>query len=438
MKKIIMIMMSLVMIFSGTSVYAEESVDDIKVLNATHSYTPTNEKDEVIGETVYTLSAIKRDYDQKIDIPIREHSITLSSENVDLSNITAEMDPESDGGIGKKDITIRFISRSLREAKFEYNFSNNKVTTSFNQNAGILIKKDGKVIKRLPLSYSTPALTDEHDAPKFHTLSAWSGKTKYDYTTGEVYKISGTVDVYQTSAKLSYTYQSLGTFGVKQFMLDAPSNFTFSNGKTTYTAKYGNPKQKNTITLKCKASYLKALKKQLAYNYCKQDKYGNYGPSTVAVIFNDVALEYKNVAGKIYENGVSDNGQGCTIGGSMDPINLAHYATVKPQKTVSIKSYKKTRSTVTLKWKKSSDPISGYVIYRSKKKSSGYKKIKTVSSKTTSYKNTKLKRKTTYYYKIRPYRNITYTYTTKNKKKKTLSRRAYGNYSSAKKIKTSK
>lgn len=432
MKKMVMIMISFVLIFSGIPIYAEESSDDIKVSNATYSYTPTNEKDEVIGETVYTLSAIKRDYDQKIDIPIREHSITLSSENIDLSDITAEMDPESDGGVGKKDITIRFISRSLKEAKLEYNFSNNKVTTSLNQNAGILIKKDGKVVKRLPLSYSTPALTDEHDAPKFHTLSAWSGKSKYDYETGETYKISGMVDVYQTSAKLSYTYQSLGTFGVKQFMLDPQGDFTFSNGKTTYTAKYGNPKQKNTITLKCKSSYLKYLKKQLRYDFCKS------GISTEAVIFNDVSLEYKNVAGKIYENGILDNGQGCTIGGSMDPINLAHYATVKPQKTVPIKSYKKTRSTITLKWKKTSDPISGYVIYRSKKKSSGYKKIKTVSSKTTSYKNTKLKRKTTYYYKIRPYRNVTYTYTTKNKKKKTLSRKAYGNYSSAKKIKTSK
>lgn len=432
MKKMVMIMISFVLIFSGIPIYAEESSDDIKVSNATYSYTPTNEKDEVIGETVYTLSAIKRDYDQKIDIPIREHSITLSSENIDLSDITAEMDPESDGGVGKKDITIRFISRSLKEAKLEYNFSNNKVTTSLNQNAGILIKKDGKVVKRLPLSYSTPALTDEHDAPKFHTLSAWSGKSKYDYETGETYKISGMVDVYQTSAKLSYTYQSLGTFGVKQFMLDPQGDFTFSNGKTTYTAKYGNPKQKNTITLKCKSSYLKYLKKQLSYDFCKS------GISTEAVIFNDVSLEYKNVAGKIYENGISDNGQGCTIGGSMDPINLAHYATVKPQKTVPIKSYKKTRSTITLKWKKTSDPISGYMIYRSKKKSSGYKKIKTVSSKTTSYKNTKLKRKTTYYYKIRPYRNVTYTYTTKNKKKKTLSRKAYGNYSSAKKIKTSK
>lgn len=437
MKRIVVFLMSLMLLFATVPVYAqmEDNDDEIKVecnKLSDHDvpYTTTDENGKEI--TVYTISAVTRGYDQKIHLPVSRY-FTLTSQKTDLSEITAEMDTVSDHGQGKKDIRLKINSKSVNRAEIEANFSSQTVTTQLNANAKILIKnKDGVTIKEIALSYSTPALTDEHDAPQFHTLSAWSGKSKYDYETGETYKISGMVDVYQTSAKLSYTYQSLGTFGVKQFMLDSPSNFTFSNGKTTYTAKYGNPKQKNTITLKCKSSYLKYLKKQLSYDFCK------YGISTEAVIFNDVSLEYKNVAGKIYENGISDNGQGCTIGGSMDPINLAHYATVKPQKTVPIKSYKKTRSTITLKWKKTSDPISGYMIYRSKKKSSGYKKIKTVSSKTTSYKNTKLKRKTTYYYKIRPYRNVTYTYTTKNKKKKTLSRKAYGNYSSAKKIKTSK
>ena len=68
----------------------------------------------------------------------------------------------------------------------------------------------------------------------------------------------------------------------------------------------------------------------------------------------------------------------------MDPIYLGFYATVKPAGKVKITSYKKTKRTIKLKWKKLSTPVSGYMIYRSTRKSSGYKKIKTVSSKTRS------------------------------------------------------
>ena len=65
----------------------------------------------------------------------------------------------------------------------------------------------------------------------------------------------------------------------------------------------------------------------------------------------------------------------------MDPIYLGFYATVKPAGKVKITSYKKTKRTIKLKWKKLSTPVSGYMIYRSTRKSSGYKKIKTVSWK---------------------------------------------------------
>ena len=124
------------------------------------------------------------------------------------------------------------------------------------------------------------------------------------------------------------------------------------------------------------------------------------------------------------------------IGGAMDPIYLGFYATVKPAGKVKITSYKKTKRTIKLKWKKLSTPVSGYMIYRSTRKSSGYKKIKTVSSKTSSYTNKRLKRGKTYYYKIRPYRTVKYSYKTSKKKTKTLSRKAYGSYGYVKKIKT--
>lgn len=440
MKKILVCFMSLILLFTVVPVYAEEDTkqeDDITVTTKQSCYTPTNENNEVIGETVYTLSALKRDYDQKIDMPI-EHELVLTSKTTDLSNITAEMDTESDKGLGKKDIKLWFDKRSTNEAKLEVNFVNNKVTTTLNQNAAILIKNEkGQVIKKLPFMYSTPALTDEHDAPRFHTLSLWSGTYKYNYDLEDYYKISGTVDVYAKNPKISYTYKALGTYGLKNFLLNMDNDktktnncFTFTNGKITIGAKNGNPGQKNTVTLVCKSSYLKFLKTQLAKAYCQKKI------ATIGEIFDDLAVEYRNVNGKTYENGIGDNGQGCVIGGAMDPIYLGFHATVKPAGKVKITSYKKTKTTIKLRWKKLSTPVSGYMIYRSTRKSSGYKKIKTVSSKTSSYTNKRLKRGKTYYYKIRPYRTVKYSYKTSKKKTKTLSRKAYGSYGYVKKIKT--
>lgn len=440
MKKILVCFMSLILLFTVVPVYAEEDTkqeDDITVTTKQSCYTPTDENNEVIGETVYTLSALKRDYDQKIDMPI-EHELVLTSKTTDLSNITAEMDTESDKELGKKDIKLWFDKRSTNEAKLEVNFVNNKVTTTLNQNAAILIKNEkGQVIKKLPFMYSTPALTDEHDAPRFHTLSLWSGTYKYNYDLEDYYKISGTVDVYAKNPKISYTYKALGTYGLKNFLLNMDNDktktnnsFTFTNGKITIGAKNGNPGQKNTVTLVCKSSYLKSLKTQLAKAYCQKKI------STADVIFDDLSVEYRNVNGKTYENGIGDNGQGCVIGGAMDPIYLGFHATVKPAGKVKITSYKKTKTTIKLRWKKLSTPVSGYMIYRSTRKSSGYKKIKTVSSKTSSYTNKRLKRGKTYYYKIRPYRTVKYSYKTSKKKTKTLSRKAYGSYGYVKKIKT--
>lgn len=78
---------------------------------------------------------------------------------------------------------------------------------------------------------------------------------------------------------------------------------------------------------------------------------------------------------------------------------------------------------VKVKWKKISG-VSGYVIYRSTKKSSGYKKIKTIKkASTTSYTNKKLSRKKKYYYKVRAYKVVN-------------GKRVYGSYSSVKSIKT--
>lgn len=61
---------------------------------------------------------------------------------------------------------------------------------------------------------------------------------------------------------------------------------------------------------------------------------------------------------------------------------------------------------ITVKWKKVSG-ASGYQIYRSLKKTKGFKKIKTITKgSTVKYTNKKLKKGKRYYYKVRAYRKV--------------------------------
>ena len=93
-----------------------------------------------------------------------------------------------------------------------------------------------------------------------------------------------------------------------------------------------------------------------------------------------------------------------------------------PAKT-TLKSVKKSsKNQAKLTWKKVSN-ATGYEVYQSMKKNSGYKKVKTITkNKTVTYKAGKLKKKKNYYFKIRTYRKVgKVTY--------------YGTYSNVKNIK---
>ena len=74
-----------------------------------------------------------------------------------------------------------------------------------------------------------------------------------------------------------------------------------------------------------------------------------------------------------------------------------------PKATVKMKSAKASKGKVKLAWNKASDSnVKSYVVYRSAKKSSGFKKIATVKGKTSYTASTKkLKKGKTYYYKIK-------------------------------------
>ncbi len=88
-----------------------------------------------------------------------------------------------------------------------------------------------------------------------------------------------------------------------------------------------------------------------------------------------------------------------------------------------MKTLKAGSKSITVRWNKVSGAY-GYKIYRSTKKSSGYKLVKTITKgSTVSWKNTGLKKGTRYYYKVKAYRTV-------DKKK------VYSSYSSSKYIKS--
>lgn len=69
-------------------------------------------------------------------------------------------------------------------------------------------------------------------------------------------------------------------------------------------------------------------------------------------------------------------------------------------------SAKKSSKAITVKWKKLSN-ATGYYVYRSTKKKSGYKKVKTITKNSTvKYKDTSVKKGKKYYYQIIPYRVV--------------------------------
>ena len=82
-----------------------------------------------------------------------------------------------------------------------------------------------------------------------------------------------------------------------------------------------------------------------------------------------------------------------------------HKVKVLPETIYMAFQEKVTDSTVKFSWYKTN--ATGYEIYRSTKKTKGFKKIKTITkNKTITYKDKKLKANTKYYYKIRTYKTV--------------------------------
>ncbi|MFD1406378.1 fibronectin type III domain-containing protein [Robinsoniella peoriensis] len=80
--------------------------------------------------------------------------------------------------------------------------------------------------------------------------------------------------------------------------------------------------------------------------------------------------------------------------------------TLPVPKATNVKTASAGATSIKVTWKKVNG-ASGYVIYRSTKKGSGYKKISTIiSGSKTSFTNKSLKNGKTYYYRVRAYKNV--------------------------------
>ena len=80
--------------------------------------------------------------------------------------------------------------------------------------------------------------------------------------------------------------------------------------------------------------------------------------------------------------------------------------TKKPSKVTGVKAVTSGSKSIKVKWNTKSN-VTGYKVYRSTKKNSGYKLIKTISnSKTSCYIDKNKKKGRTYYYKIAAYKRV--------------------------------
>ena len=103
-----------------------------------------------------------------------------------------------------------------------------------------------------------------------------------------------------------------------------------------------------------------------------------------------------------------------------DYSSVAKLSTITKTPTLSKVTAGSKKATVN--WKKVNE-ATGYEVYMSTKKSSGYKRIKLVTSnKTLKYTKTKLTKKKTYYFKVRTYRTVN-------------GKKVYSSYSSVKSVK---
>jgi len=158
------------------------------------------------------------------------------------------------------------------------------------------------------------------------------------------------------------------------------------------TAVSSMKRNKTSLKLKNGSSY--TLKKSIAPS--------NASNKTVTWTSSNKKVAAVSSGGKITAKGV---GKATITAKTSNGKKAVCKVTVRPR-TNKIKKLKKSgRKSIKVTWSKVSGTTK-YQIYMSKKKSSGYKRVKTASAKTFSFTKKGLKRGKRYYFKIRSYKTV--------------------------------
>lgn len=193
-----------------------------------------------------------------------------------------------------------------------------------------------------------------------------------------------------------------------------------------YTLRYSISPQKPTgVSAKASAYNMVSVswrKQTDASGYRIYRSAGSTSPELIATLgpgaqsFTDSNLN----TGTIYHYHITAYATG--EGGEVIESECSETVSVKPSLSEPTLKLKSGKRKATVKWSKISG-ASGYQIYRSTKKSSGFKKVKTVTKgKTVSYTNKKLKKGKYYYFKVRAYRTVS-------------GKKVYSAFSSVKRVK---
>ena len=192
-----------------------------------------------------------------------------------------------------------------------------------------------------------------------------------------------------------HMWQSTDSGKVSGIGTNADLNFKIGswNVNALQTAAVSSVKlNKTSLKLINGSSY--TLKKSIAPS--------NASNKTVTWTSSNKKVAAVSSAGKITAKGV---GKATITAKTSNGKKAVCKVTVRPKTNKIIKLKKSGKKSIKITWSKVSGTTK-YQIYMSGKKSSGFKRIATVSAKKVSYTKGKLKKKKRYYFKIRSYQTI--------------------------------